>query len=87
MLIHLKLLPASSSGPMVDLLPAGVISHGLYGGSTFVQNLPTGHVKNSENSSFFVRLCCGMVAFVDHLSGWIIFDHNNLKGFDEFQGD
>ena len=27
---------------MVDLLPAGVISHGLYGGSKWVQNQPTG---------------------------------------------
>lgn len=27
---------------MVDLLPAGVISHGLYGGAKWVQNQPTG---------------------------------------------
>mmetsp|Transcript_4909 Transcript_4909/g.11626 ORF Transcript_4909/g.11626 Transcript_4909/m.11626 type:complete len:465 (+) Transcript_4909:114-1508(+) len=31
---------------MVDLLPAGVISHGVYGGSQFVQNAPSG-AKNS----------------------------------------
>lgn len=31
---------------MVDLLPAGVISHGVYGGSQFVQNAPNG-AKNS----------------------------------------
>ncbi|CAK9017225.1 unnamed protein product [Durusdinium trenchii] len=30
---------------MVDLLPAGVISHGLYGGSKWVQNQPTGHAN------------------------------------------
>lgn len=43
----------TSSGPMVDLLPAGLISHGLYGGSTFVQNQPTGHLEISENSTIF----------------------------------
>jgi len=31
---------------MVDLLPAGLISHGLYGGSTFVQNQPTGQMNS-----------------------------------------
>ena len=37
---------------------------------------------------FFVRLCCGMVPFVDHvLSSWMMFDRNNLKGFNEFNGD
>lgn len=31
---------------MVDLLPAGVISHGLYGGSNWVQNQPTGQMNS-----------------------------------------